>query len=103
VATARAGPITVTAVAVPSEFVWTFGDGAAKATQDVGRAWRPRRSGSIGHTYQVAGYHDLSVRVIWRASWRIGGGPWQPLGSFSTSDSRTYPVREIIAWLVRRN
>jgi len=89
-------------VAVPSEFVWNFGDGAARTTQDAGRAWRPRRTGSIGHTYQVAGHHDLSVQILWQASWRMDGGAWRPLGSFSTSDSRVYPVREIIAWLVRR-
>lgn len=102
VARASAGPTTVTAIAVPSEFVWDFGEGTQLRTQDAGRAWRPRRTGSIGHLYQTAGRHDLSVEIVWRASWRIGRGAWRPLGVFTTSDSRTYPVRELIAWLVRR-
>jgi len=102
VATASAGPTTVTAVAVPAEFVWDFGDGSSRGTQDAGKAWRPNRTGSIGHTYQASGRYQLSAEILWRASWRIGGGAWRPLGYFSTSDSRPYRVREIIAWLVRR-
>ena len=101
-ASASAGPTTVTAIAVPSEFVWDFGDGGGRGTQDAGRAWRPRRTGSIGHMYQVAGRYELSAEILWQASWRIGEGSWQPLGTFSTSDSRPYRVREIVAWLVRR-
>ena len=101
VATATAGATTVTAVAVPAGFVWSFGDGAERTTTTSGRAWRRGRPGSIGHMYQTEGRYDLGVEVVWRAQWRIGTGPWQPLGSFSTSDSRPYPVREILAWLVR--
>ena len=102
VATATAGATTVTAVAVPAEFVWTFGDGHQKATSSSGRAWRRGRRGSIGHMYQTAGRYDLGVEVVWRAQWRLGSGAWQPLGSFTTSDAREYPVRELLAWLVRR-
>jgi hypothetical protein len=52
--------------------------------------------------YQTAGRYDLGIDVLWSAQWRAGTGPWQPLGTFSTSDSRPYAVREVIAWLARR-
>lgn len=102
VATATAGGTAVTAVAAPAEFLWDFGDGGTRSTQGAGKAWRPHRTGSIGHMYQTAGRYDLSVEILWQARWRVGTGPWQALGTFSTADSRPYPVREIIAWLVRQ-
>jgi hypothetical protein len=102
VATAAAGPATVTAVADPVQYLWDFGDGGDRLTQTSGTSWTPRRRGSIGHVYQASGRYDLDVEVIWEARWRSGGGTWQPLGYFSTSDSRPYRVREVIAWLVRQ-
>lgn len=103
VATASAGPTTVTAVATPAQFVWDFGDGHDRATETPGLSWTPRRRGSIGHLYQAAGRYSLGVEVLWEARWRAGGsGPWRPLGFFSTSDSRRYAVREILAWLARQ-
>ena len=102
VATASAGATTVTAVATPARFVWDFGEGQVRSTSDAGTRWTPRQRGSVGHMYQASGRYDLSVDVLWSAQWRSGTGPWQPLGTFSTSDSRPYLVREVIAWLARR-
>lgn len=102
VATAAAGPATVTAVADPVQYLWDFGDGGDRLTETSGTAWRSRGRGSIGHVYQASGRYELDVEVIWQARWRSGGGSWQPLGYFSTSDSRPYTVREVIAWLVRQ-
>lgn len=102
VATAAAGPATVTAVADPVQYLWDFGDGRDRLTETAGWSWSPRKRGSIGHVYQASGRYDLDVEVIWEARWRSGTGAWRPLGYFSTSDSRAYPVREVIAWLVRQ-
>lgn len=101
VATAAAGRSTITATASPVQFVWSFGDGTDRATTGSGRRWTIRRDGSIGHVYQASGRYDLGVEVVWQARWRAGGGSWRDLGHFSTSDSRRYPVREVLAWLVR--
>ena len=101
VASAAAGRSIVTAVASPGQFVWSFGDGSDRVTDDSGRSWTARRRGSIGHVYQAAGGYRLGVEVVWEARWREGAGPWRPLGYFSTADSRPYAVREVLAWLVR--
>jgi hypothetical protein len=91
----------VTAEARPSQYAWDFADGHNKTTSSSGRRWTPRREGNIAHMYETRGSYDVSVDVIWTARWRIGSGPWQPLGYFTTSDSATYPVRQVVALLVR--
>jgi hypothetical protein len=102
--TASAGVpgLTVTAQARPRQFVWDFGDGRDKVTTRSGRRWRKRRPGNIGHTYETRGRYRTRVEVIWEARWRIGGGPWRPLGYFSNSDARRYRVRQVVAVLVRQ-
>ena len=100
-ATAGAGGLIVTAEARPVQYRWSFGDGSEKVTEHSGRAWTERVPGDISHTYQTRGAYDLEVEVIWESRWRIGGGAWQHLGYFSNSDTATYPVREMVALLVR--
>jgi hypothetical protein len=100
-ATAGAGGVTVTAEAYPTQYVWTFGDGEDLVTTTSGRPWTRDVPGNIEYTYETRGRYDLSVEVIYRARWRVDGGPWQSLGFFSTSDLRTYPVRQVVAVLVR--
>lgn len=100
-ATASAGRVSVTAEARPTQFVWDFDDGSDHVTYNPGRRWTTYREGNIGHMYQAAGRYDLSVDVVWEARWRMGAGAWRHLGYFSTSDSRPYAVRQVIAMLVR--
>jgi hypothetical protein len=100
VATAAAGPVLVTAQANPLQFVWDFGDGYDSTSSSPGRPWTRHHDGSIAHMYETAGRYRLTAELIWAARWRIGAGPWRDLGSFTTLDSRRYPVREIVAWLV---
>lgn len=99
-ATARVPALSVTAEARPVQFVWEFGDGDDKVTRDSGRPWRRGPRGNIAHMYEAKGVYDLSVEVIWEARWRMGDGPWRPLGYFSNSDSRSYRVREVRSVLV---
>jgi hypothetical protein len=42
----------------------------------------------------------VAIDVVWEARWQLNGGPWQSLGYFTTSDSRDYPVQEVITVLV---
>ena len=101
-ATASAGGLTVTAAARPIQFIWDFGDGKNDVTTHSGRAWSRTTPGNVDHLYERVGRYDLAVEVIWQAQWRVNGGPWQPLGYFETSDSRSYPVRQVRSALVRR-
>ena len=101
-ATASAGGVTVTAAAQPVQYVWDFGDGRNSVTTHSGRPWSRKRPGNVDHLYERVGRYELAVEVIWQAQWRVNGGPWQPLGYFSTSDSRSYPVHQVRSALVRR-
>jgi hypothetical protein len=100
-ATASAGGLSVTAEARPVQYVWDFGDDTDKVTEDPGRPWTRWRDGSVAHMYETRARYDVAVEVVWSARWRIGAGTWVPLGFFSNSDSREYPVRQMIAMLVR--
>jgi hypothetical protein len=99
-ATASAGGITVTAEASVTEYRFDFGDGYETISYGPGRPWTEAHDGTVGHTYEIKGYYDITVNAIWTGRWRIGSGPWQPLGYFSTSNSRSYPVQEIVTRLV---
>ncbi len=100
-ATASAGSLTVTAEARPVEYVWDFDDGAQRTTRGPGRKWTRHKDGSIGHLFETKGIYNLGVEVVWEARWRQSGGTWQHLDYFSTWDSDEYPVREVVALLVR--
>ncbi len=99
-AVARVPGLTVVAEARPRQYVWQFGDGSEMVTVDPGTPWRPGRPGSIGHLYEVRGRYGVVVEAIWEARWRLGGGPWQSLGFFTTTGRRNYPVRQVVSRLV---
>ena len=92
---------TVTAEARPVQYAWDFGDGATRTTHGPGRPWSRRRPGSIAHLYETHGVYSIGVEIVWAARWRIGTGEWRHLGYFSTADARDYPVRQIVALLVK--
>ena len=89
----------MTASAAPSSYVWSFGDGAEITTEEPGRPWTKRRDGSIEHTYETKGHYEIMATIVWSASWSLNGGPPRSLGTFTTSDTAEYPVREVIAFL----
>lgn len=102
-ATASVPGVVVTAQAEPVTYGWSFGEGPARTTEDIGRAWSRRAPGSISHTYEGRGRYRVSVEVIWQARWRIGSGRWMHLGYFSNSTERRYPVRQLVGRLSRRD
>lgn len=91
----------VTAEARPIEYSWDFDDGSRKTTSNSGRPWTRRRAGNIAHLYETRGSYGVSVDVIWEARWRLGAGEWRFLGYFTTSDAIDYPVRQVVALLVK--
>jgi hypothetical protein len=92
--------LTVIAQARPVQYVWDFGDGTTLVTDHPGRPWTLDQPGNIAHLYESRGTYSVGVEIIWNARWQIAGGPWTDLGFFSTSGSRPYPVRQIVARLV---
>ncbi|MEA2453154.1 MAG: hypothetical protein QOG04_1864 [Actinomycetota bacterium] len=100
-ASAGVGGVTVIAQARPVQFVWNYGDGTDHATRRSGRKWTRRRPGTIQHTYEGKGRYSLVVEVIWEARWRLGLGPWQSLGYFTNSATRSYRVRSVVPVLVK--
>lgn len=100
-ATAEVPGLAVTAEAYPVRYLWGFGDGAVLETATHGRAWTRRQAGTIRHTYERKGRYTLAVRVVWYARWRVGTGPWQPLGHFMNAATRPHPVREVVSVLRR--
>jgi hypothetical protein len=100
-ATAEVPGLSVTAEAYPVRYIWDFGDGGIVETGSHGSAWTERGAGSIRHIYQRKGAYTLSVRVVWYARWRVGRGPWRPLGHFMNSATRDHPVREVVSVLRR--
>jgi hypothetical protein len=93
--------VSITATAAAVQHSWSFGDGAGLVASDPGRPWAPGRPGTIAHVYETPGRFEATVEQIWRARWRVRSGPWRDLGYFSVSGTRTYPVREVVAFLVR--
>lgn len=100
-ATAGVRGLSVTAEARPVRYLWDFGDGATTETQGPGRPWTRSRPGSVSHLYETKGRYEATVEVVWAARWRVGQGPWRALGYFTTTGSLDYPVREMVAVLVR--
>lgn len=100
-ATAGVRGLSVTAEARPVRYLWDFGDGATTETQGPGRPWTRSRAGSVSHLYETKGRYEATVEVVWAARWRVGQGPWRALGYFTTTGSLDYPVREMVAVLVR--
>ncbi len=99
--TATVPGLTVTAEARPRQYVWDFDDGNSRTTTRAVRPWTRRHSGTIRHTYESRGAYDVALEVVWEARWRAGTGEWRHLGYFTTSDSVEYPVRQIVALLVK--
>jgi hypothetical protein len=91
--TTSAFGVTVEVEATPTDYRWTFGDGASLTSEGLGRAY-PARS-PITHTYQAA-RQDVTVRCRFgfAVRWRTDGGPWAPLPPLARTASLTLAVAE---------
>ena len=100
-ATAGVRGLSVTAEARPVRYLWDFDDGTTFDTTHPGRPWTREQDGDIAHLYETEGRYEPNVEVVWAARWRVNGGRWRDLGYFSNTGSLEYPVREMVAALVR--
>ncbi len=67
----------------PTRFIWTHGDGSSQTTELPGRAWVDGSSAEdpdiITHRYTTKGAVTAGLTIVWRADWRLGDGPTQPV------------------------
>jgi hypothetical protein len=91
--TTSAFGVTVEVEATPTDYRWTFGDGASLTSEGLGRPY-PARS-PITHTYQTARQNvTVRCRFGFAVRWRTGGGPWAPLPPLARTASTTLEVAE---------
>jgi hypothetical protein len=71
---------------------WTFGDGTGARDAGPGKKDTLR----VSHTYRETGTHRIRVTVTWSGTYRINGGPPQPVYGQATTTSvpALLPVRE---------
>jgi hypothetical protein len=95
---------TLTIVATPTSYTWSFGDGSAPVvTTDLGQPY-PRQS-DITHTYQaMTTGTDYQVRVTFSfaVSYRVDGGAWIALPAIQRTASASYQVGEAETIIVQR-
>lgn len=85
-ATARAGPVTATAKAVPYKVVWSMGDGHTVTCFGPGTPYNPRKKASAqstncSYTYSApsssvpGGRYAVTATVYYRVTWVAVGAP----------------------------
>jgi hypothetical protein len=98
-ASATAGPLTVTVRAALIDVLWDFGDGSrADAGLDLGQAY-PRES-AIRHvyqtdTFQLAGGYQVLATLRFGVWYSVNSGAWRFLGTKAKSFSLSYSVNQI--------
>jgi hypothetical protein len=82
---------TVDIRATPSQFHWTYGDGATETTTTAGR---PYPATDITHTWTDAHrtFHP-SVDVTYQIRFRVNGGEWQTLADTILAEGPDSDVR----------
>jgi len=83
--------------AEPAKYRWDFGDGTIIETTDPGHPY-PQASDVI-HTYErssagLENGYTVQVTFVFDVSYRVNGGPWQPLPGISRTATDDYPVQE---------
>jgi hypothetical protein len=98
-ATASVSSLSVTVTAHLVDANWQFGDGSSlDSGSDLGQPY-PIRS-DVRHVYQSDSYGQqggfvLALQVFYNVTYRVNGGPPQPLGLKSTTFSRPFVVNQV--------
>ena len=92
------GGTTVEVEITPTNYAWSFGDGATMNTVSLGRPY-PQAS-DIGHSYEqsslsAGGAFPVTVEISFSVRYRVNGGAWQPLDPISRSFTAAYPVQQL--------
>lgn len=95
----------VTVQAMPTEYVWTFGDDTPEVTTtSLGRSY-PEEDGSIHHAYRWPsgkfpdGY-SITVTAHWQVQYRANGGAWQALPAVDRTSTGIHKVQQAVPVLV---
>ena len=77
-ASAAAGPVTVTATAVPSKVVWDMGDGDSVTCDGPGTPYSasdPNATTDCSYTWPDPGSFAITATVYWTVTWTATGAP----------------------------
>ncbi|MGI8535606.1 MAG: hypothetical protein ACR2K2_03735 [Mycobacteriales bacterium] len=87
---------SVVITATASHWTWHFGDGATGDTTVAGS------QGRVLHTYRQSGSRGAYVVIDWTGTFRVGGGPVQPVTGTATTtgDPVTVAVKQARTELV---
>ncbi len=87
---------SVVITATASRWTWHFGDGATGSTAEAGS------KGRVLHTYRQSGSRGAYVVIEWTGTFRVGGGPVQPVTGTATTtgDPVTVSVKQARTELV---
>lgn len=95
---------TVTVRVEPTEYEWSFGDGAGAVlgtAEGLGTPFRGlSQPSTVQHTYEysslgLADGFPIRLTVTFAASFQVNGGPWQGLGSVSRTYASSHLVRQV--------
>lgn len=85
----------------PSRYHWTHGDGTDQTTVQPGREWVEGSTawdpGMITHTYLRKGSVRAGLTIVWRADWRLNGGPTQAVEWTVSMSSGPQPIEVLEA------
>jgi hypothetical protein len=73
----------------PVAWQWNYGDGAAATLPTRGGTWaalglREFDATPTSHIYQRAGSYTIRLSIVYRAEYRIAGGPFTPIAGTIT-------------------
>ena len=99
------GGTTVEVEITPTNYGWSFGDGAAISTLSLGLPY-PQAS-DIRHTYEqsslsAGGAFSVTVEISFSVRYRVDGGAWQSLDAISRAFTAAYPVQQLQSVLTGR-
>jgi hypothetical protein len=78
----------------PTSFAWRFGDGKSRTTSSPGSAFPDLE---ITHSYLRKGRVTPSVDTTYTATYRVNGGPSQPVPGIVTIAGSAVPLRVVTA------
>jgi len=100
----RIGSVSLDLRAVPSKYVWDFGDGAGvtfKTKDGLGRAYSdPQTPSLVAHSYEVSslGLPDgfpITLDITFATAYSIDGGGWNDSGEVQHTYAGNHLVRQI--------
>jgi hypothetical protein len=81
---------------------WDFGDGASATTSGPGRPYSDadpcdtvRCPGYFGHIYSDTGHLHVTATITWSGTYRIDGGPVQPIPGSVATEARPTDVHVV--------